>query len=72
MSVSVCHPKAMPEEYKQHISSWEDHRDSLVLDRRVMEWFFDNYKPDPKSPLASPLIWKTHEGQPPTYLQVMG
>jgi hypothetical protein len=31
MSVSVCHPEAMPEGYKQHISSWEDHRDSLVL-----------------------------------------
>ncbi|KAG9192581.1 hypothetical protein G6011_11315 [Alternaria panax] len=72
LSAALCHPGAMPEEYKPHISSWEDHKDSLVLDRRAMEVFWHNYKPDPKSPLLSPLIWKSHEGQPPTYLQVMG
>jgi acetyl esterase/lipase len=72
LSAPLCHHEAMPEEYKEHISSWEDHKDGLVLSRQAIEWFFNNYKPEPKSPLMSPLIWKTHEGQPATYLQVMG
>jgi acetyl esterase/lipase len=72
MYASLCHPEAIPEEYKAHISSWKDHRDGLVLDGRGLEWFLDNYRPDAKSPLMSPLIWNTHEGQPPTYLQIMG
>ncbi|KAI4922615.1 hypothetical protein J4E90_001048 [Alternaria incomplexa] len=72
LSAPLCHREAMPEEYKPHISSWEDHKDGLVLSRQAIEWFYDNYKPDPMSPLMSPLIWKTHKGQPATYLQVMG
>ena len=72
LSAPLCHHEAMPEEYKPHISSWEDHKDGLVLSRQAIEWFYGNYKPDPMSPLMSPLIWKTHKGQPATYLQVMG
>ncbi|KAF1843269.1 uncharacterized protein K460DRAFT_289957 [Cucurbitaria berberidis CBS 394.84] len=68
----LCHHDALPEVYKKHDSSWEEHKDGLILDRRGMDWFNDKYKPDPKSPLASPLLWSSHKNQPPTYLQVMG
>lgn len=39
-SACVCHHDAVPEEYKKHISSWEEHKDGLVLDRRGMKWFY--------------------------------
>ena len=31
-----------------------------------------NYKPDTKSPLRSPLIFPSHGGLPPAYIQVCG
>ena len=71
-SACLCHHDALPEKYKEHVSSWEEHKNGLVLDRRGMTWLYDNYKPDPSSPLASPLLWSSHKKQPPTYLQVMG
>jgi hypothetical protein len=40
LSALLCHSKAMPEEYREHLSSWEDNKDALVLDRRSIEWFF--------------------------------
>ena len=40
MSAGLCHHEAMPDVYKAHDSSWEEHKDGLVLDRRGMEWFY--------------------------------
>jgi acetyl esterase/lipase len=40
LSALLCHPAAMPKEYKEHLASWENHKDALVLDRKGIEWFF--------------------------------
>jgi acetyl esterase/lipase len=39
LSALLCHPAAIPKEYKEPLASWEDHKDALVLDRRGIEWF---------------------------------
>jgi acetyl esterase/lipase len=41
----------------------------LVIDERCPA---EHYKPDTKSPLRSPLIFPSHEGLPPAYIQVCG
>ncbi|KAH7071032.1 Alpha/Beta hydrolase protein [Paraphoma chrysanthemicola] len=72
LSPNLVHSDAVPAEWEGVYGSWEEFRDGVVLDRRGMEFFYEQYKPDPASPLASPLLWHTHKGQPRTYLQVTG
>ncbi|PSN69378.1 alpha/beta-hydrolase [Corynespora cassiicola Philippines] len=69
----LVHPDAVPEQYKAYYNSYEDLRDMFILSRRDLNYFFDQYKPDPKSPLFSSLLWPTgHKNQPPTYFQLCG
>lgn len=38
MSAFLVHDKAVPEKYRPHNTSWEDHKDAMVLDVRGMNW----------------------------------
>ncbi|KAH7062943.1 Alpha/Beta hydrolase protein [Paraphoma chrysanthemicola] len=72
MSPNLVHHAAVPERWEGEYKSWEEHKDAVVLDRKGMEFFEEQYRPDPESPLASPLLWHSHMGQPKTYLQITG
>lgn len=40
MSPGLCHHEAVPERFREHNTSWEEHKDALVLDRKGMLWFY--------------------------------
>lgn len=69
----LTHQDAIPEEYRQHHNSEEQNKDARILDKRGMDWLWEQYKPDTKSHLASPLWWPGgHKKQPATYIQICG
>ncbi|KAF2621383.1 hypothetical protein BU25DRAFT_404569 [Macroventuria anomochaeta] len=73
IGAGLVHHDAVPESYREHYKSREENRDAMILDVRGNDWFFEQYRPDPKSHFASPLLWPGgHGGQPPTYLQATG
>ncbi|KAF2798156.1 hypothetical protein K505DRAFT_357779 [Melanomma pulvis-pyrius CBS 109.77] len=69
----LVHPDVVPDRYKPHYTSEEEFKEGIILDRKGMEFFYSEYKVDPKSKLINPLLWPGgHKTQPPTYLQVCG
>ncbi|KAL2783815.1 Alpha/Beta hydrolase protein [Aspergillus keveii] len=69
----LVHPEAVPEKYKPHYNSYEDNKAPVFLPREDLTYIYNSYKPDPSSPLMSPLLWPGgHKGQPPTYLMLCG
>jgi acetyl esterase/lipase len=70
---AVLSPEAVPEHLKSEYRSYEQNRNSPILNVKAIEFFRKFYKPDPKSELFNPFIWPTgHKDLPPTYLQIAG
>ncbi|KAI0783544.1 Alpha/Beta hydrolase protein [Abortiporus biennis] len=69
---AVIHPDVVPTKYKPQLLSYEQCKDAPVLPAKNMYTFLKFYKPDPYSPLFSPLLASSHEGLAPAYLQISG
>lgn len=66
-------PTVVPAKYKPWYQSYEQNKDAAVLPVSAMSLFKANYKPEPSSPLYSPILHpKGHGGLPPIYFQVCG
>ncbi|KAI0783540.1 Alpha/Beta hydrolase protein [Abortiporus biennis] len=68
----VVHPDVVPEHYKSELHSYEENPNEPVLSVAAIYKFLEFYKPDPLSPLFSPLLAPSHEGLPPAYFQICG
>lgn len=62
----------VPQKYKEHFFSHEQNADAPMLKAVSMEFVDSIYKPDRKSPWATPLVHKSLAKFPPTYLQACG
>ena len=52
----TCHPSLFPTE-KYEYGSYHQNRDASIIDAPKMDWFWDQYMPDPQpEPYASPLL----------------
>lgn len=68
----TCHPKFFPSKTYEYFS-YSQNKDSSVIDAPRMDWFWDQYMPEPKLDVyASPLLAKTLEGLPQALVQVAG
>jgi len=67
----VVHPDAYPEKFKAELQSCEKIRDPL-LDKRIIPDLYAKYAAPPSDPECSPLLYPSHKGLPPTFLQVCG
>lgn len=67
----TCHPKFFPTKYENF--SYAQNKDSSVVDASRMNWFWDQYMPNPKpDAYASPLLTTNLCGLPPALVQVAG
>jgi hypothetical protein len=63
--------RAIPEEYKSEIVSYEQNKDAPVLNMKSIEMAFNIYKPDTNSSLYNVFTPPAnHANLPSTYLQV--
>jgi acetyl esterase/lipase len=69
---STCAAEALPEQWEGMYLSREQNANAPVLNSENLAVFSTLYAADPSSPLRSPLLYPSHEGLPPTYLQVCG
>ncbi|KAF2499637.1 hypothetical protein BU16DRAFT_547877 [Lophium mytilinum] len=69
---ATCHPDFYPAE-KYELGSWEQNKDASGLSGMRMQYFWDQYTPEPtREEYASPLLAKSLEGLPPALIQVAG
>ncbi|KAI0942643.1 hypothetical protein AcW1_003217 [Taiwanofungus camphoratus] len=68
----VLHPDAYPEKYKSELLSMEQNKDAPFLDRKQLDEFYRRVQVQPSNPECSPLLFPSHNGLPPTYIQVCG
>ncbi|KAF2730636.1 alpha/beta-hydrolase [Polyplosphaeria fusca] len=69
----LIHQTAVPDEWKAHYNSYNDHPNEPILSHKDLDYFESHYKPDLKSPYFNPLLWPSgHKAQPPTYFQISG
>ncbi|KAI0783543.1 alpha/beta-hydrolase [Abortiporus biennis] len=68
----VIHPEVVPAQYKSELLSYEQNKDAPILSVKNIYTVLNFYKPDPQSPLFSPLLASSHKGLPPAYLQLCG
>ncbi|KAI9853085.1 MAG: hypothetical protein M1838_001586 [Thelocarpon superellum] len=63
----------VPEQYRSQFHSYEQNKDAPILSRADLVMIYDAYRPEPESPIFSPLNYPTgHNGLPPTYFQICG
>ena len=63
--------RAIPEEYKSEVVSYEQNKDSPVLSMKSIDIFMRTYNPDIHSSLSNVFTPPAnHANLPPTYLQV--
>jgi len=68
----TCHPKHFPAD-KYEYGSYQQNKDSSVVDGPRMDWFWDQYLPNAEPEVyASPLLAKDLSGLPPALVQVAG
>jgi acetyl esterase/lipase len=68
----TCHPAFFPKS-KYEYFSYSQNKDASVIDAPKMDWFWDQYMPEPEpEAYASPLIAKDLSGLPPALVQVAG
>ena len=61
----TCHPHFFPTE-KYEYGSWQQNRDASIVNAPIMEWFWEQYMPEPKPEVyASPLLAKELTKLPP-------
>ncbi|KAL0578350.1 hypothetical protein V5O48_003665, partial [Marasmius crinis-equi] len=68
----VVHPSAYPEKFASSLLSYNELTDVVGLTKGTMDSLWAFYKPEPSDPRASPLLFPSHGGLPPTYVQVAG
>ncbi|EMD36030.1 hypothetical protein CERSUDRAFT_53081 [Gelatoporia subvermispora B] len=76
---STVHPGAYPEEYKAELNSYATLGDPRILDKRAMDDCYGGYPESPSKygappsdPECSPLLYPSHVGVAPAYIQVCG
>ncbi|TAQ90325.1 hypothetical protein B7494_g1347 [Chlorociboria aeruginascens] len=69
---TTCEPKALPAAYRDVYLSREQNKNGLILNQKSIDMFENLYKPDPTSPLRSPLVFPSHQNLPPAYFQICG
>lgn len=63
----------IPKAHESIWTSWEQNKDTLVINAKDGETLFGHYKPDFESPLFNPLVGDFDVGKmPPAYTQVTG
>ncbi len=68
----TCHPALFPKD-KYEYFSYSQNKDASVVDAPKMDWFWEQYLPDPKPEVyASPLLAEDLSGLPPALVQVAG
>ncbi|OJT04385.1 AB hydrolase superfamily protein B1A11.02 [Trametes pubescens] len=67
----VIHPDAYPEELKPSMLSMEENKDMPPLPRSVIELLISYYNPPPTDPRFSPLLYPSHAGVAPAFVQGM-
>ncbi|PMD33045.1 lipase esterase family protein [Hyaloscypha variabilis F] len=68
----MCYPAHFPVA-KYEYRSYEQNKDSAIVDAARMHWFWSQYLPNAEAdPYASPLLASSLRGLPPTLVQVAG
>jgi len=65
-------PEVLPSKYKDVYLSREQNSKAPILNDDSIKLLESLYKPDPTSPLRSPIVFESHKGLPPTYFQICG
>lgn len=69
---ATCHPKFFPTSEYEYCS-YGQNKDAPVINQPMMDWFWEQYMPDPKPEVyASPILAKSLHGLPPALIQVCG
>jgi len=68
----TVHPDAYPEQYKDELQSYATVGDPRVLDGKEMDDCYAKYGAQPSNPECSPLLYSSHKGLAPAYIQVCG
>ncbi|KAI0920681.1 hypothetical protein AcW1_002350 [Taiwanofungus camphoratus] len=68
----LVHHDAHPDKYKSELLSLEQNKDAAMLSRDVAYKFSGWVQGEPFNPEFSPLLYPSHQGLPPAYLQICG
>ncbi|EMD36096.1 hypothetical protein CERSUDRAFT_52683 [Gelatoporia subvermispora B] len=68
----VVHPDAYPEKFRDKLLSLEENKDAPILSKQGLWKWYRDYCINPTEPEISPLLYASHKGLPPTYIQVCG
>jgi len=68
----LLHPDAYPEKYKGELLSLENIGDPRLLTKMHMIGTYEKYGAPATDPECSPVLYSSHKGLPPTYIQVCG
>ncbi|OCH92008.1 hypothetical protein OBBRIDRAFT_486115 [Obba rivulosa] len=69
---AICHPGGYPDEYKGELLSFDTTGDARLLAKAHMVATYEKYGAPATNPECSPLLYPSHKGQPPAYMQVCG
>lgn len=73
MVPTLIHPADLDEETMTQFRSYKETIHAPVITPKIMDIFFENYQPTPKSPLVNPLYYPTgHKDLPPSFFQCCG
>ncbi|KAJ7650749.1 Alpha/Beta hydrolase protein [Roridomyces roridus] len=68
----LCHPEAVPEEYKGSLFSFKQNEFAPTLTAADIDWYYKQLAGSPTSPDVSPFLHPAHAGLPPAVLQICG
>lgn len=69
----IVHHDEVPDKFIASYKSRDELVEAAIIPRDVMDLMESYHKPEPGSPLYSPLLWSTGHGKlPQTYIQVAG
>ncbi|KAM5545776.1 hypothetical protein V8D89_000814 [Ganoderma adspersum] len=68
----TIHPDGYPESLKDELRSIEENEENPTLTATILRHLLHTYGGPPSDPRMSPLLYSSHEGLPPAYIQVMG
>ncbi|KAJ7473591.1 Alpha/Beta hydrolase protein [Mycena galericulata] len=68
----VVHPDAVPEKYKSRLLSFEQNKDAPLMTAKDGLLCYHLLGGSPTDPEVSPLLYPSHAGLPPAFIQVCG
>ncbi|OCH92007.1 hypothetical protein OBBRIDRAFT_791757 [Obba rivulosa] len=68
----TCHPDGYPEKYKGELLSYATVGDPRLLSESHMTDAYEKYNAPATDPQCSPLLYPSHKGLPPAFIQVCG